>query len=693
MTTRQEIQDRYTILLARYCLDQNESWLAEVAELGKIAVKSQVPLEEVAEIHETGLRDLLDKEPGTALADISTNATAPLIELLMAFGLAFRAQVDREEAERTRRIETIKISEGKYRAITENTTDMTFIINRSGMLSYVSPSVARVTELKVDDLIGGSLSCFIHPTDVPLLQEMINRANAEPHATVPIPDFRGRHRTRRWLFFTGSVTAMLGVPGVEGTVINCRDISVRKNHEETILHQANFDRLTGLPNRTLLADRLARAIAQSIRNGNLTAIMFLDIDGFKKVNDSFGHSAGDELLRETALRLTSCVRRNDTVARLGGDEFVMVLSDLNKSIDVKPIARKILNCMSKVFTVFDKEVFVSASMGITFFPNDGQNEEELLQNADSAMYSAKNSGRDRYRFYSPEITTQAIARMEMERRLRYALKNNEFRVVYQPIVRMTDRQVIGAEALVRWESPEVGTVFPSDFIPLAEETGLIVPLGEWVLETVCQEIDKRKEDLPTRKYISVNFSPVQFKKSELRETFDRLFKIFPSIGDSLLIEITESVVLNEDSQTKINFEEIKNSGLRVAMDDFGTGYSSLTYLKQYAIDILKIDRSFISYLTENPSDVALVTAIISLANSLGIKVIAEGIETPDQFRLLQDLGCDFGQGYYFSKPMEADAFFETCWINGEALPSVPSLRVARMGGETATMRSGNFGRV
>lgn len=680
MTRRQEIQDRYSILLAKYCRDQNESWLAEAAELGQIAVKSRVPLEEVAEIHEIGLQDLIDKEPGTPLADISTNTTAPLIELLMAFGLAFRAQVDREEAERTKRIETIKISEGKYRAITENTTDLTFIINRSGVLSYVSPSVARVTELKAENLIGGSLSGFIHPADVSLLLEAIDRANVEPHMTVPISDFRGRHRTGRWACFSGSVTAMPNVPGVEGTVINCRDISVRKSHEEMILHQANFDKLTGLPNRTLLTDRLARAIAQSIRNGNLTAIMFLDIDGFKKVNDSFGHSAGDELLRETGSRLTSCVRRNDTVARLGGDEFVMVLSDLKEPIDIKPIAGKILDRMSEAFTVVDKEVFVSASIGVTFFPNDGQNEEELLQNADSAMYSAKKSGRDRYCFYSPEITAQAIARMEMERRLRNAIRMSEFRVVYQPIVRMTDRQVVGAEALVRWDNPEVGTIFPTDFIPLAEETGLIVPLGEWVLETVCQEIDKRKEVLPTRKYISVNFSPVQFKKSDLCETFDNFLKKFPFLGENLLAEITENVVLNDDSQTKINFDKIKKIGLRVAMDDFGTGYSSLTYLKQYTVDILKIDRSFISDLLEISSDKALVVAIISLARSLDIKVIAEGIETADQFRLLRDLGCDFGQGYYFSRPMEADAFFETCWINGEALPSSPSLRIARMEG-------------
>ncbi|MCH9052797.1 MAG: EAL domain-containing protein [Proteobacteria bacterium] len=441
-----------------------------------------------------------------------------------------------------------------------------------------------------------------------------------------------------------------------GTAITFIDITKQKQVEEQIRRQANYDSLTGLPNRMLFLDRLKQAIVSVRRNNGLLALLFIDLDRFKVVNDTLGHVVGDRLLQEAAERLQASVREVDTVARLGGDEFTIILQDIAKAEDAAMVANKVIDNLGKPFLLDGHEAFIGASIGITIFPADGDNATTLLRNADVAMYRAKDAGRNEHQFFTKAMDAQALNRMSLENDLRYALERKQLFVHYQPIVEFQSERVINAEALLRWRHPTRGLVAPDEFIPLAEETGLIKSLGEWVLRTACAQAQAwRDMDLPVFG-VSVNLSSGQLKRGFSRDTVATVLEETGLSPELLTFEITESLIMEDAEEAIAYLHAIREMGVGLSIDDFGTGYSSLSYLKRLPVDSVKIDRSFIHDVTVDPEDASLADAIIALAHNLGLKVIAEGVETKEQLDFLISRGCDLYQGYYFAKPMTAKKF-------------------------------------
>jgi len=437
-------------------------------------------------------------------------------------------------------------------------------------------------------------------------------------------------------------------------VILFSDITEKKRSEELIWQQANFDALTALPNRRFFQAHLGQAIKKARRASAPLAVMFLDLDGFKYVNDTLGHDMGDVLLVAAAERLQSSVRETDTVARLGGDEFTVILSEIHDASSVERISEHILKRLSEPFQLGDEVAHVSASIGITFYPEDATDVEGLLKNADQAMYAAKQSGRNQYQYFTASMQEVAQVRMRLVNDLREALENDQFELVYQPIIDLVTGIIHKAEALIRWRHPTRGLINPVEFIPLAEQTGLIVEIGNWVFhEAARQAACWRKKHHPDFQ-ISVNISPVQFKKDgiDLTTWLDHL-KELDLPGQGVVVEITEGLLLDASPKVTDQLLMLRDAGIEVALDDFGTGYSSLSYLKKFDIDYLKIDQSFVRNLTPDSDDLALCEAIIVMAHKLNINVIAEGIETDEQRKLLSAAGCDFGQGYLFSRPVFA----------------------------------------
>ena len=441
------------------------------------------------------------------------------------------------------------------------------------------------------------------------------------------------------------------------TVRKLNEESARKSDEETIQHQANFDSLTQLPNRRLFHDRLEQEIKKAGRNSLPIALMLIDLDHFKDVNDTLGHDMGDILLIEVAQRLKNCVRGADTVARLGGDEFTVILSEQRDPGGTERVAEKILHQLSKSFQLHDNVTYISASIGITLYPEDSIDIEALLKNADQAMYAAKHQGRNRFSYFTPSMQKNAQARMLLTRDLHGALINNQFRVYYQPIVALSNGEMYKAEALIRWQHPERGLVGPAEFIPIVEKTGMIVDIGDWVFREAARHVARWRISYHMEFQVSVNVSPVQFRNPGINHLawFDHL-KELGLPGQSIVIEITEGLLLDADTVVTDQLLVFRDAGIAVALDDFGTGYSSLSYLKKFDIDYLKIDQSFVRNLTADSNDLTLCEAIIVMAHKLGLKVIAEGVETVEQRDLLRTAGCNYAQGYWFSKPLPADEF-------------------------------------
>lgn len=431
------------------------------------------------------------------------------------------------------------------------------------------------------------------------------------------------------------------------------DVTLRKVQEEKILHQAHYDSLTGLPNRFLALDRLSQIIRTAQRENHSAAVLFLDLDDFKKVNDTLGHEVGDQVIGEAAQRVKRAIRENDTVGRLGGDEFIVLLAHLHERADAQRVAEKILAAFRTVFRLDGREILLTASIGIAIYPDDGGTAKILLRNADTAMYHSKSLGRNAFNFYTDSMNQDVSRRVELEEQLYTALQNDEFYLQFQPIVNIHTQDIVGAEALLRWNNAKLGQVSPTEFIEVAERTGRIVEIGEYVLRQAVQQASYWRQKRGQTFRVAVNVSPVQLKDGEFLSRVEAILKEFQLPGDFLEIEVTENVLLSE----KINSVEILNGlrdlGISLSMDDFGTGYSSLSYLRHYHFDTLKVDRSFVRDITSDPDDRELVVATISMARSLGLKVIAEGVENVEQLTILQAERCDFAQGYYFSKPITA----------------------------------------
>jgi diguanylate cyclase (GGDEF)-like protein/PAS domain S-box-containing protein len=435
------------------------------------------------------------------------------------------------------------------------------------------------------------------------------------------------------------------------------DISKQKEAESHLFYQSYHDTLTSLPNRALFQIRLDWAILQAKLGQTGCAVLFIDLDYFKYINDSFGHTMGDLLLQKIAVRLKACLRENDTLSRMGGDEFTVILEDFANRNDVEQTAARIIAALDNPFLLDNQELFVSASIGISFFPEDGDDATVLMKHADAAMYKAKNDGRKQLQFFQSGMESYSAKRIEMERYLRYALEHNEFRLFYQPQVNLGSGHIVGAEALLRWQRPGVGLVPPDQFIPLAEETGIIVPIGQWVLQEACRQCKIWQQAGWQSFRMGVNLSTLQFRQANLNHIVE-LTLIETGLAPQYLdLELTESLAMQQVENSLKTLLQLKQQGVQLSIDDFGTGYSSLSYLKQFPIDRLKIDRSFISDIANDPNDAAIVEAIIAMAHCLGLKVIAEGVETEEQLNFLKMRGCDEVQGYLFGQPVSAEMFF------------------------------------
>lgn len=432
-----------------------------------------------------------------------------------------------------------------------------------------------------------------------------------------------------------------------------------------IEHLAYHDALTGLPNRPLFMDRLIVALAQANRANQKLAVFFLDLDRFKDINDSLGHSVGDALLKSVAERVRRCVREGDTVARFGGDEFTLLIPRIDHIEDAAKIAQKIIETLKIPFSVYDRELFVTTSIGVSIFPSDGLDPETLVRNADTAMYRAKEQGRDNYQLYAPAMNARAAERLALENMLRKALSQNELVLHYQPLVSATTHEVVGLEALIRWQHPEQGLLSPFHFISVAEVSGLIVPIGEWVLRTACKQARIWQKKFDRDIIIAVNLSARQFQQPNLIEQIRSAVEDSGIAPECLEVEITESNAMQNAENTIYTLRELKALGVRIAMDDFGTGYSSLNYLKKFPIDTLKLDQTFIRDVANDPTDAAIVSSVIAMAHSLNLKVVGEGVEKQEQLDFLTRQKCDVVQGYYFSKPL-APEFLEAFMADRKA---------------------------
>lgn len=435
------------------------------------------------------------------------------------------------------------------------------------------------------------------------------------------------------------------------------DITERVKQEQKILHLAHYDSLTELPNRFLSLDRLGNLIKSNSRGKEQVAVLFMDLDNFKKINDSLGHETGDLLLKQAANRLRSRIRDGDTVGRLGGDEFIVLLGQLKDSDDATIIVRKLLAAFRTPFNLAGRELKMTVSVGVAVYPNDASDASQLLRHADMAMFHAKDNGRNTFAYFTPTMTEAASRRLLIEEQLQLALDRDELSVVYQPQIAMADGHIIAAEALLRWRNPELGFVPPDEFIRVAEQTGQIIAIGEFVIEQALKQLKHWQQWVPDCR-IAINLSPSQFRDPGLLDFVREAIARQELAAGVVEFEITEGVLLSGYSFTRDILDDLSQSGVHLAMDDFGTGYSSLSYLRNYPFDLLKIDRMFVNDMHENPADYELIQAILAMAKGLGIKVVAEGVETAEQATALLNSGCDYAQGYFYSKPVPPDAMSE-----------------------------------
>jgi diguanylate cyclase (GGDEF)-like protein/PAS domain S-box-containing protein len=554
-----------------------------------------------------------------------------------------------------------QVNEARLRSLVQHSSDVISIVAPDGTVLFVSPSIKRVLGYEASELIGTSLLSLLHPDDISRGQSILSRsgmaAGGPGEPTEPV-EWRVRHRDGRWLDLETVGTNLLHDPIVRGIVINTRDVSERRLLEAQLKHQAFHDPLTGLANRSLFIDRVTHCLARARRSHSTVAVLFLDLDNFKNINDSLGHVAGDRLLVAAAVRLVGCVRTTDTAARLGGDEFAVLLEDPSGDHRAPAVAERITAAMAAPFVVEGKEVFVSASVGIATCDaanTNGEAASDLLRNADMAMYTAKSRGKARYELFEQRMHREAMERLEIEGDLRRAVERNEFGLLYQPIVDLKTGAVVGVESLLRWHHPMRGTVYPSQFVPLAEETGLIVPLGTWVLREACRQARVWDPKLDGTFALSVNVSGHQLQHAAVIDMVRGALAEFGWPAERLVLEITESILMQNADVMLQRLEGLKALGVRLAIDDFGTGYSSLSYLQRFPIDILKIAKPFVDGVGSARAESALARAIIALGETLCLTTIAEGIEVQEQLVGLQQLGCELGQGYYFAQPLSGEA--------------------------------------
>lgn len=541
-------------------------------------------------------------------------------------------------------------------AVLRNMVDAVINFDGQGNIESLNPAAERMFGYHPNEIIGQSIGRIIPKMGEEHFCTSIIFASPET-GTGGLSNFEtvGCHKDHTCFPIELSVSKL--EPAGRVTLIAViHDIAERKRYEEQLEFQANHDELTNLPNRNLLNDRIRQALLMSQRSHSEVAVFFIDLDNFKVINDSLGHNIGDMLLKIAAERLAGCVRAGDTVARQGGDEFVIVIADKFITEHATLVAGKINELMSQIFCFDEHELGVTCSIGISTFPRDGDNVQVLIKNAEVAMYRAKEQGRNTFQFFTGEMNTRLLARMTMEKYLRRALERDELLVYYQPKVNLKSGRITSMEALVRWQHPEMGLVSPVNFIPLAEETGLIEPIGEWVLRTACKQNKAWQNAGFAPLTVAVNLSVRQFRQQDIVGLIGKLLLETGIDPRYLELEITESIVMQDVDRVTTILKDLKGLGTSLAMDDFGTGYSSLGYLTRFPFDKLKIDQSFVRHITSDPENAAIAKTVIAMAHSLHLKVIAEGVETEGQLNYLRSHGCDEIQGYYFSRPVPALEF-------------------------------------
>ena len=548
-------------------------------------------------------------------------------------------------------------TEGRYRGLLEAAPDAMVVVDQAGSIVLVNVRAEKQFGYARDELLGQPVTNIIPDGFAERLIADDLRSTEDALAQVIGTGIELVARRRDGSEFP--IEIMLSpLASPEGVLVTAaiRDITVRRAFELQVTHTAHHDFLTGLPNRMLLSDRISQAIALAPRHDQRVAVLFLDLDGFKHINDSLGHAVGDRLLQSVAKRLLDTVRVSDTVSRQGGDEFVVLLSEAAEWVDVATVAKRMIASIGEIHSVAGHELHITTSIGISVFPDDGADAETLIKNADTAMYQAKENGRNGIQFFRREMNVRAVERQSIEHNLRLALEREEFVVHYQPKIDLASGAVSGAEALVRWNHPERGLVSPAQFIPIAEQSGLIVPIGRWVLREACRQMRAwRDAGLPLVN-MAVNISAVDLRDDEF---LDHVLSVLEETGvdpRQLELELTETVLMKHIDATAAILQALRERGVRVSLDDFGTGYSSLSYLHRFPMDSLKIDRSFVNQISVDSGGAPIVAAIISMARSLKLRVIAEGVETAAQLAFLQGLACDEAQGFYFSRAVEPAQF-------------------------------------
>ena len=597
----------------------------------------------------------------------SQNKILPISTLLVAHRneenqIEAISMVARDLSELKAAEQRVEASEIRLAALVEHASDLVCVADDVGRVIYASPAVARVLNLSASELEGTPVFDLVHPDDredlMWKMEEIVNTPGISPSL-----EARVAHADGGWRHMEVVTTNLLNNPAVSGIVINARDITERVEVAAQLEEKAFHDELTGLPNRSLLLERLADALHRASRHDRMVGVLFLDLDRFKVVNDSLGHSVGDELLSETARRLEQTIRPDDTVARLGGDEFVVVIGNMIRTTDALVAAERVRSAVAQPVTLGNESTVVTTSVGIAIAFGD-ESPAELLQDADTAMYRAKEGGRDRAEMFDDHLRAQAVRRHSVEQTLRSALENKRIEVHFQPVVRISDGSVVGAEALARIRTPEGELLQPVEFIDVAEDSGLIADLGSQVLTLAFQRVARWSKNANRPFSMAVNVSARQLADPAFPALVGEALKANNLEPEQVALEFTESALIAANPVTEQVLGQLTELGIRMGLDDFGTGFSSMTYLKRFPINFLKIDRTFVAGLDSNDDDTAIVTGTVALAHSLGLQVVAEGVETEPQLQQLQKLQCDLAQGFHFSEPVtdaEFDRFLNHSW--------------------------------
>ncbi|MDO9371247.1 MAG: EAL domain-containing protein [Gammaproteobacteria bacterium] len=551
--------------------------------------------------------------------------------------------------------EGIGQSEEWYRVLYENNPSMYFIVDKEGTVLSINQTGAAHLGYEASELTGQSLLGILHEADKEAFLTSLAACLQKPGETIH-QEFRKIHKDTSMLWTKAVLRAVQHPGGDSVAIVVCEDITQHKLAEHRLDNLSNFDALTGLPNRTLFMDRLSQALVRAPWHARIMAVLFINLDQFKIINDALGREAGDMLLKAVAERLVTYVREGDTVARLGGNEFSLILRDIAQELDVTPIVQKILDGLTQPFSWEGDELFITTSIGISLYPNDGSDPETLLQNAGTAMYHAKKQGRKHFQYYSAAMGATASERLSLESSLRQALERSEFLLHYQPLVDLSSSQIIGVEALLRWKHPEAGMVSPAQFIPLAEESGLIAGIGEWVLYMACAQNKLWQTAGIAPIFMAVNLSACQLPGGNLVALIGNVLRETGLDPKYLELELTESTMQNAEAAKTLH--ALNETGVGIVIDDFGTGYSSLSYLKRFPIRKLKIDQSFVRHVPDDLNNAAICRAVTIMAHSLKLKVVAEGVETLNELEFLRSLNCNEIQGYFFSKPLPAEQMTE-----------------------------------